>query len=76
VRFGDPRWASQTENEFARLLGEEDIRDLRSLAGLPGDYTPEPRFGSTGERLAKSLRAHNHRIIDVLDAHTKEWADG
>ncbi len=75
VRFADPRWASQTENELAQLLGEDEIRDLRSFAGLPGDYTPERRFGSTGERLAKSLRAHNHRIIDVLDAHTKEWTD-
>jgi hypothetical protein len=75
VRFADPRWTRRTENELARLLGEEEIRDLRSFAGLPGDYTPELRFGSTGERLAKSLRAHNHRIIHVLDAPTKEWTD-
>jgi hypothetical protein len=53
------------------------MRDLRSFAGLPGDYTPERRFGSTGERprLVKSIRAHNDRIIDAADALTKEWSD-
>jgi hypothetical protein len=65
VRFADPRWASPTENELAHLLGEEEIRDLRSFAGLPGGSAPERLFGSTGERLTKSLRAHNARIIDT-----------
>lgn len=75
MRFADPRWARRTENELACLLGEEQLRDLRSFAGLPGDYTSERRFGSPGERLAESIRAHNHRIIRTLDAHTQEWTD-
>jgi hypothetical protein len=32
-------------------------------------------LGSTGERLVKSIRAHNDRIIDAVDALTKEWSD-
>jgi hypothetical protein len=48
VRFANPRSLRRTEDEMAQLLGEAAIRELRSYAGQPGDYTPERLFGSVG----------------------------
>ena len=48
VRFADPRWARQTENELAQLLGEEEIRDLRSFAGLRGRLHPRATLRQHG----------------------------
>ena len=49
VRFVDPRWRQRSEDEVAELLGEDSVRELRSYAGLPGDYVPERLFGATGK---------------------------
>jgi hypothetical protein len=76
VRFANPRWLRRTEDEMAQLLGEAAIRELRSYAGQPGDYTPERLFGSVGHRQAEQVRLHNRQIASQLDAQIEEWSPG
>jgi hypothetical protein len=76
VRFADPRWSRRTEDELARVLGEPAIRELRAYAGLPGDYTPERLFGTTGRRQAGQIRLHNDQTAAQLDAQVTEWSTG
>jgi len=73
--FRDPRGSRRSEDEVSELLGEHAIRELRSLAGLPGDYTPERLFGGTAKRLADAIRTHNREVSDGLASQIKEWAD-
>jgi hypothetical protein len=75
VRFADPRWCRRSEDEVAELLGEDAVRELRSFAGLPGDYIPERLFGATGKRLTDAIRSHNRQVGDGLEAEVKEWTD-
>jgi hypothetical protein len=75
VRFVDPRWCRRSEDEVAELLGEDSVRELRSFAGLPGDYIPERVFGTTGKELADAVRAHNREVGERLEAQIKEWTD-
>jgi hypothetical protein len=73
IRFANPQWAPQREDDLAKLLGEEPIRDLRSFAGMHGDYTAERLFGNTGRQQAEAVRAHNRQVADGLEAHLSEW---
>lgn len=73
VRYLNPRWTPHSEDELAELLGEGSIRELRSYAGLPGDYTPERLFASTGRQRASAVREHNRRVFDNLAAQLSEW---
>ena len=75
IRFADPDWCRRSEDEGAELLGEEQVRELRSFAGLPGDYVPERLFGTTGKKLVDAIRAHNRAVGDGLEAQIKEWTD-
>jgi hypothetical protein len=75
IRFADPHWCRRSEDEVAELLGENAVRELRSFAGLPGDYIPERLFGATGKDLADAIRAHNREVGDGLEAQIKEWTD-
>jgi hypothetical protein len=75
IQFADPRWRRLSEDEAAELLGEDAVRELRSFAGLPGDYIPERLFGATGKELADAIRAHNREVGDGLEAQIKEWTD-
>lgn len=75
VRFVDPRWRQRSEDEVAELLGEDSVRELRSYAGLPGDYVPERLFGATGKELADTIRAHNRAAAGGLEAQIQEWTD-
>ncbi len=61
VRFIDPEWRPLSEDCVAALLGEPAIRELRSYAGLPGDYTPERVFASTGRSSVATICEHNQR---------------
>lgn len=72
TRFADPQWDGRSEYALARLLGEEAARELRSLAGLPGEYTAERLFGSTGRRQAEAVRDHNRQVFDALAAQVAE----
>ncbi len=74
VRFADPHWARRTQDEMAQLLGEVAIRELRSYAGQPGEYTPQRLFGTTGQRHAEQIRVHNSTIASHLDAQIAEWS--
>jgi hypothetical protein len=74
VRFLDPQWNSLSEDQMAEVLGEAAIRDLRSYAGLPGEYRPERLFGESGEQLAEQLQAHNDQIAAALKAQVGEWS--
>jgi hypothetical protein len=76
TRFADPRWTRLSEDDLAALLGEEAVRELRSYAGLPGDYTAERHFGSDGRRLLDAINAHNRRVGDDLSAEISEWRAG
>jgi hypothetical protein len=73
TRFADPRWTRLSEDDLAALLGEEAVRELRSYAGLPGNYTVERHFGSDGRRLLDAINAHNRRVGDDLSAEISEW---
>ena len=64
-----------SEDAIAEMLGEPLVRDLRSFAGLRGDYTPGRRFGTTGEHLVENIRAHNQGVARDVDAHVREWTD-
>ena len=75
IRFIDPSWCRRSEDQVADLLGENAIRDLRSFAGLPGDYIPERLFGDTGKKLADAIRAHNRQVSPGVEAQIKEWTD-
>lgn len=57
------------------LLGEAVVRELRSFAGLPGDYTPQRLFGSSGDSQATEVRDHNRHLFDALVAHIEAWTD-
>jgi len=72
VRFADPQWTHRSEDDIAKLLGEEAVRELRSFAGIEGDYTPERLFGSTGRQKAEAIRAHNRQIFANLEAQSSE----
>ena len=73
VRFVDPRWSRRSEDEVAEVLGENAIRELRSFAGLPGDYTPERRFGTAGKKLADPVRAQNREFSAGLQAQMSDY---
>jgi hypothetical protein len=76
VQFANPRWTSVSEDELAALLGEPAIRELRSFAGMPGDYVPERLFGTHGRQLADAVLAHNRKVAQALEAQLEEWTDG
>ena len=75
VRFVDPSWCRRSEDEVAELLGEDAVRQLRSLAGLTGDYIPGRLFGATGKDLVDAVRAHNRQVAGGLEAQIEEWTD-
>ncbi len=74
VRYVDPQWNQLSEDDLAALLGEPAIRELRSYAGLPGDYTPQRLFGTTGITRLDAIRQHNQRTAENLKAQLDEWA--
>jgi hypothetical protein len=76
VRFVDPQWARRTEDHLAELLGEPSIRELRSYAGIRGDYHPERLFGTTGRRKLNGIRDHNRQTVDQLEAQISESTTG
>jgi hypothetical protein len=56
-------------------LGEDSVRELRSFAGLDGEYVPERLFGASGKEAADAVRADNREVGDGLEAQIKEWTD-
>lgn len=76
VRFANPQWARRTEDQMAELLGEPSIRELRSYAGIRGDYHPERLFGSTGRRKLKEIQDQNRQTVEALEAQISEWNAG
>jgi hypothetical protein len=76
VRFVDPRSAGLSEDQVAALLGEEAVRELRSYAGLDGEYTVERHFGSDGRRQLDAIHAHNDRAAAGFSAEVSEWGWG
>lgn len=75
TRYVDPHWTPRSEDDLADLLGEPAVRDLRSFAGMPGDYTAERLFGSTGVQALSRLQAHNQRARERFESHVREWID-
>lgn len=75
TRYIHPRWTPRSEDDLAELLGEPAVRDLRSFAGMTGDYTPERLFGSTGAQALSRLQTHNQRALQTFRSQVREWTD-